>query len=114
MPGLRIYHPTLRDCTLIVPHPGDPATGRKPKDYHVTVDPYGYALVSETVWMRLEQARQSDLSPHAFIVVDTVDNPPTQVIGEVEGRTTETWHQVRDAVRQIAPPGVRPRIQKGH
>ncbi len=81
MPGVRIHHPTLRNAILIVPHPGDPTTGRLPKDYHIRIDTHGDAIVSETVWGRLQQAKQSNLSGHDFLVTGEVKDPPALILG---------------------------------
>lgn len=119
MAGLRIHHPELRDCKLLVPHPGDARTGRKPKDYHITIDSEGNAIVSETVWMRLQQARASNLSPHAFLLLNEVADPPMQMVGDIAGREVRTFRQTPEGVsdaqllsiaQKLAPPGLAPRI----
>jgi hypothetical protein len=110
MSGLRIHHPTLRDVVLVIPHPGN-AQGRRPKDYHIHIDNDGDAIVSETVWMRLEEARGSGLSPHKFLLMNTVLDPPTLVIGD--GAPTERkrmYRQMQDIAQEFAPDGVVPRI----
>lgn len=124
MPGIRIHHPTLRGCTLLVPHPGDPRTGRKPKDYHIHLDENGDALVSETVWRRLQEAQASGLSAHGFIVLNEVPDPPTLVMSAeqpgVKRRTFRVEHDgkarevvdddLRAVTQRFAPKGVTPRI----
>jgi hypothetical protein len=114
MSGLRIYHPELRDCILIVSHPGDDRTGRKPKDYQIRIDGEGHAFVSETVWMRLQQARDSGLSIHRFIVLNEILSPPTQRIGVndegVEQERRRIYKQYQDIAQEFAPNGVVPRI----
>lgn len=121
MGGLRIHHPDLRACVLLVPHPGDPVTGRRPKDYHITLDADGDCIVSETVWRRLEEARGSGLSPHQFMVLNEVPDPPKIIVGGAPAERVRTFRQqpngVSDAAllsiaQQYAPPGLRPRITK--
>lgn len=115
MAGVRIHHPTLTNAVLIVPHPGDPATGRRPKDYHVRLDSDGNAIVSETVWDRLEQARASGLSEHAFIVLGEVKNPPDLIVGG-EPERVPALLQEGDIVREIIgdlPPGTYIKISDG-
>jgi hypothetical protein len=112
MSGLRIHHTGgLRNCVLIVPHPGN-ASGRKPKDYHVHIDNDGDAMVSETVWARLEEARGSGLSPHGFILLNTVLHPPTQIFGWGQTEEKKIYKQISDVAQGFAPNGVVPRITK--
>ncbi len=117
MSGLRIKHPELRNCVLIVPHPGN-KTGRKAKDYHIHIDNEGYAIVSNTVWGRLLEAKQSGLSRHNFILMNTVLTPPTQGIGintdkfAVEQEEKRIYKQLQDVAREFAPNGVVPRITR--
>jgi len=80
MPGIRLYHPTKRDVTLLIPHPGDPATGRKPKDYHVRLDTTGHVIVSERVWQRLRESEKAGW-PHGLVVSNEVKKPPAQTVG---------------------------------
>lgn len=80
MNGLRIAHPTERSVTLIIPHPGDPRTGRKPKDYHVTLDSDGFCIVSHVVWHRLQEAHAAGFR-HGLVFANEVPNPPTQGVG---------------------------------
>ena len=107
MPGVRIHHPTMSSCTLLIPHPGDPSTGRSPKDYHLRLDGDGNCIVSETVWLRLVEARTSGLSPHDFLVLNEVPDPPAQTLGDVPGDIRRTYRQVRDALAEVTPPGVK-------
>jgi len=115
MSGLRIWHPTLRNCVLIVPHPGN-AQGRKPKDYHINIDNEGNAIVSERVWQRLEEARRSGLSPHDFWLMNEVLDPPTLRIGindeQVETERKRIYKQVQAVAQEFAPNGVVPRITR--
>jgi hypothetical protein len=104
--GLRIHHPTLRNCVLVVPHPGMP----NPVDIHITLDNEGDAIVSETVWQHLLEARQSQLSVHEFILLDVVEHPPTQGIGWGETERKRMYKQMADVAREFAPDGVVPRI----
>ena len=116
MSGLRIHHPTLRNCVLIVPHPGN-KTGRKAKDYHVHIDNEGDSIVSNVVWGRLMEAKQSGLAQHEFILMNTVLEPPTLVIGfntEVgpDQEEKRMYKQIMDVAQEFAPQGVVPRITR--
>lgn len=104
--GLRIHHPNpaVWGQTVLVPHPGDPRTGRRPKDYHIRLDSDGNCIVSKVIWKRLEEAKNSGLSPHNFVFVNIVTSPPTQGVGgQPEHR--RLFKQEQDALREIAPPG---------
>lgn len=114
--GIKIHHNELRNCTLVIAHPGDASTGRKPKDYFVPIDSEGNSLVSETVWMRLEQARESGVSPHTFFIIGDTENPPPINLGfgmSPTAQQQEVYRQMQDAIEEIAPPGVQPRIIEG-
>jgi len=116
--GIRIHHPILANCTLMIPHPGEERVGqpnRPPKDYTIRLDENGDCIVSETIWMRLTQARDSGLSPHDFTVVNTVANPPAQGIGQggVSEQHKKMYKQIEDAIQEIAPPGIKPRVARG-
>ena len=117
MSGLRIRHPTLRNCVLIVPHPGN-KNGRKAKDYHIHIDNEGESIVSNTVWGRLMEARKSGYSAHQFILLNTVLRPPTLGIGvntDIFGVNTEEkkiYKQIQDVAQEFAPNGVVPRITR--
>jgi hypothetical protein len=118
VPGLRIHHPALRACVLVVPHPGDPRTGRRPKDYRVHLDSSGDAIVSETVWTRLLEARASGLSVHELLVLNEVADPPTIALGgpaaprpgfrQAGPRVVDAG--ALEAAQALAPPGLAPRI----
>jgi hypothetical protein len=112
VPGVRIHHPTLTSCTLLVPHPGDPSTGRQPKDYHLRLDGHGDAIVSETVWRRLVEARTSGLSAHDFLVLNEVPDPPAQSVGDVQAEIRRTYRQVNSALAEVTPPGARANISR--
>lgn len=110
MPGLRIHHPTHRNCIMQIPHPGEFKRnkklynkGRRPKDYQITLDNDGNAIVSETVWMRLQEADTS------FIVLNEIKDPPSQLVGFVEGRVKvpAIYKEIQGAIKEIAPPEVR-------
>jgi hypothetical protein len=111
MAGIRIHHAELRNCTLLVPHPGEIKSflrtknkGRKPKDYHINLDNEGNCIVSETVWKRLLEANVKN-----FIVLNEIQNPPTLSIGMQEGtfEVPAVYKQIGEAIRAIAPPGVK-------
>ena len=120
MPGIRIHHPLLRSCVCIVPHPGDRRTGRRAKDYPITLDDDGNCIVSEVVWRRLQEARKSQLSTHNFIVLNAVENPPPIGIGwgPEKAQMIPTYREehnhlvaaARRAAQRLAPKGIRPRI----
>lgn len=115
MPGVRIHHPSARSCVVVVPHPGDPASGRRPKDYRLRIDADGDTIVSETVWRRLEEARGSGASPHEFFVLNEVAAPPKTrltVGGSARVDDVPTMRQVGDALAEIAPPGTRVRVER--
>lgn len=122
MAGIRIHHPSLRSCVLLIPHPGDANTGRNPKDYHIHLDEEGDSIVSTTVWMRLRQARDSGLSPHEFIVLNEVVNPPMIMMDEnTAPRKVVVYRQHSDGVsdtellavaQRFAPKGIAPRITR--
>ncbi len=115
MSGLRIHHPTLRNCVLIVPHPG--SYKRKAKDYHIHIDNEGDALVSDVVWGRLMEAKKAGAG-HQFILMNTVLRPPTQGIGvntdifAIEQEEKRIYKQLQDVAREFAPNGVVPRITR--
>lgn len=111
MSGIRIHHIELKNCVFLVPHPGEIRSflktrnkGRKSKDYHIRLDNEGNSIVSETVWMRIQEAGFSD----RFIVLNEVQNPPTLNVGLQEGsyETPAVMKEIEGAVREIAPPGV--------
>lgn len=71
MPGIRIQHPSLRNCTYTLVHQGRPL--RAPivcrvcglvhhhKTYHLALDALGEVTVSETVYERLKEAGLDEL-----------------------------------------------------
>lgn len=115
MAGIRIHHPTHKSCILLVPHPGEFRRGlrtynkgRKPKEYRIELDSDGNCIVSETVWMRLQEAKAP------FIVLNEVLDPPKQTLGFNDGtvEVPATYKQIADVVREIAPPGVKTYIRR--
>lgn len=126
MAGIRIHHTNLKDCTLVVRHPGGgrpsgaPAGAvRRPKDYHIHLDANGDSIVSETVWLRLQEAQRGG-SPHQFVVLNEVPDPPDLIVGDATAqRKVRTFVQTPDGVRDaelqsiaqtFAPRGITPRI----
>src|SRR5690606_35186744 len=93
MGGWRIRHPKLRDCTVIVPHPGNALRGEKPKDFHIRVDRYGHAFVSAVVWDRLQEAVASG-AHHGFVLDSWITNPPHQRLGLPDGRAPHFYRVV--------------------
>lgn len=123
MAGLRIHHTTLKDCTLVVRHPGGPRPGggqRRPKDYHIHLDSNGDTIVSETVWLRLQEANKGQTKKHEFVVLNEVPDPPDIVVGDTSAGIRRTFRQdetgeIRDAeiqsvAQSFAPRGVKARI----
>lgn len=94
--GIRILHPTARACILRIPHPGDPATGRRPKPYRIELDSNGEAIISTTIWQRLEEARAAGW-PHGLIVANVVASPPKQRL-ELRRRITSSGAQRRQTL----------------
>lgn len=121
MAGIRIHHPKLRSVVLLVPHPGN-ESGRKPKDYRIHIDSEGDSIVSERVWQRLQEAKASGLSPHEFIVMNEVPDPPTLVMdNNKNGHSVQTVRQTPQGVsddelltiaQRFAPPGVNMNIKR--
>jgi hypothetical protein len=87
--GIRIYHPTARSSVLHVPHPGDRSSGRRPKVYKIELDPNGEAIISATIWQRLEEARGFGW-PHDLIIANIVGHPPRQRIAVGRARRRQT------------------------
>lgn len=75
MSGLRVHHPTRRNEILAVPHPG--GDGREAKVYKIRLDARGDAIISDTVWARLEEARRFGW-PHELVIANVVGTPPRQ------------------------------------
>lgn len=120
MPGLRIHHPELRSCTLLVHHSGNKRTGRKEKDYHIHLNADGDAIVSERVWQRLQEARMQG-SPHTFVLLNEVADPPTLNLGGAgPAEFRQTFRQAPDGrivdenvqtvAQQILRRGLPPRV----
>lgn len=66
--GIRLHHPTERDCIWLVRHPR--------KDYVLRLDADGDVLVSTTIYERLKEVNLAGL-----MFLNTVSKPPMQVIG---------------------------------
>lgn len=88
MPGVRIHHREKRDCVVQIPHMGRP-TAHGPKLYNVALDSNGEAIVSPTVWARLQEALGLLGNPSVFLVLDEVKEPPALVVGDVHGRARQ-------------------------
>ena len=112
MAGVRIHHPTLRSCTLLLwePEHKDPRSQggvRKAKKRPLLIDENGDSIVSETVWQRLQQAyAQGRIAAEPFIVLNEIPDPPKLVVSnrsatQHAGPTFEA--KIGDAIRQIAP-----------
>jgi len=101
MPGIRIHHPSLRNCTYTLVHEGRPLTRpmRCPvcqqvhwhKTYHLALDGMGDVVVSEVVLARLREAGLGDLKVIREIkkpdpqVVDTTKLPNLTVVSRENG-----------------------------
>lgn len=105
MPGVRILYadPKAAGATVLIQHPGDPATGRAAKDYHVRLDGDGTAIVSETILRRLREANAP------IIALNEVADPPTQILGGSAARR-RIMREIDGALRDLAPPGTVPRV----
>lgn len=79
MPGVRIHHRTRRDCVVQIPHLGR-QTPSGPKLYNVTLDAEGDAIVSETVWQRVQEALGLLGQPSVFLVMNQVQEPPALIL----------------------------------
>ena len=109
--GIRIHHPTLTSCMLEIPHPGrideNGNVLRRPKNYHIRLDADGNCIVSTTVWDFLKEARDTGFTPHEFIIVNTVANPPAQTVGQAGSEEQRrVYRQIKEAIHEIAPTGV--------
>lgn len=99
MPGVRLRHPSLRNCTYTLIHPGRPL--RFPtqcwvckavhydKTYHLALDALGEVVVSEVVYQRLQEAGLDELQavsevaqPEPLIVAMDGTAPPLVVSRE--------------------------------
>ena len=85
MPGVRIQHPSLRNCTYTLIHEGRPLRAaircsvcgltHHHKTYHLALDGAGEVVVSEAVFERLKEAGLDELRP-----LGGVRNPEPQRI----------------------------------
>ncbi len=117
--GYRIHYtdPSLWGSIVLVNHPGNPATGRAPKDYVFRLDANGDIIVSSTIWQRLQEIAATGLD-HGFVFSNVVGNPPTQnpmsngsdlekrVFKKTHDGLTETEHK---ALRNLVPKGFHPK-----
>jgi hypothetical protein len=102
MPGVRIHHREKRDCVVQIPHMGRQSAGH-PKLYNVRLDANGDAIVSPTVWQRLQEALGLLGSPSVFLVLDEVRQPPTLHVGRSTGRTQRVFRIDDGSLREQAP-----------
>ena len=113
--GFRIRHPQLSSCTLRVPMPARQA-GERAKMLLIHLDQHGCAFVSSGVLDDLEWARSSGLSPHRFLVVEVLRDPPplSMFVPQPDGSVNEraprethhsprTFQQVGESVVDVAP-----------
>lgn len=90
MSGVRLVHPTLRGCVLLVPDPSRPLAGRHTcplcavehpcKTYHLRLDGEGAVIVSTTVWERLRHLETG------LRAMNGVRRPPALIIGGARDR----------------------------
>lgn len=107
--GLRLYHPTLRDCVLVIRYPAKTPQGTD-RDRQFVIDADGYCLVSEGVWNGLERERANNGAEHGFIVTNVVAEPPPMRVGDGVQSHRRTHRLERSALREIAPAGVATRV----
>lgn len=91
MPGVRLHHPDLRNCTYTLIHFGRPLTAPMmcwvcnqihiDKTYHLGLDQVGDVVVSETVYARLREAGLDGLK-----ATKEITNPEPQVL-DMETKT---------------------------
>ena len=80
MPGVRLHHVTQRHKTFRMEHYGrmikHPDGSLRPKVYDIPIDDGGNCIVSETVWMRIQEAGYG----HEFLIMNEVAQPPSQTL----------------------------------
>lgn len=80
MAGVRIHHHSERNRVLRIENYGRlirQSDGlMRPKLYHVALDDLGNAIVSETVWERIQQAGFGN----EFLIMNEVARPPGQTV----------------------------------
>jgi hypothetical protein len=89
MPGIKLHHPELRNCTYTLIHEGRPLehptkcmvcrVTHRHKTYHLGLDKHGDVTVSEQVFERLKEAGLDELEPKGEIA-----KPPPQTVGLAE------------------------------
>ena len=124
--GLLIQHPSQRNVTLLLSHPG--VEGRKAKDYWLRLDENGRVIVSETVWLRVQQA-DARHSGESFVLISTVGSPPAQGMGsagdpiqiaqtmktlgngDIVDHTSATRAHIVDVIKGLSLPGMIPDVR---
>ena len=104
MPGLRIYHPSVRSAVVLVPVPPK-GEGGSAKEVQIVVDSEGHALVSEGVWEEIDLALSAG-NDAGFIILNEVPDPPALIVGGEADFGRQTLRVEQDALREIAPAGV--------
>jgi hypothetical protein len=80
-----VRHESLRGCVVLIPDPRRPFRVRQPicgacgvehscKTYHLALDGEGCAIVSETIWQRIQGLE------HGLTLENEVRRPPRQVL----------------------------------
>lgn len=115
MSGIRLHHPTLNSCTLVV-ELAETYHNRKPrwcvgcdkehdrKSIHIRLDSTGHVFVSPEV---LESLRPVFLA--GMEVVNEVEKPPTQLLGAVDQPTVHVVENKLDTAKNAEPfykPGI--------
>lgn len=101
MPGIRIQHPSLRNCTYTLIHYGRPLKApiacrvcgltHHHKTYHLALDALGEVVVSETVYARLKEAGLDELQAVSEVArpepqrIVMNGNAPTLVVSRENG-----------------------------
>src|SRR5262245_44734620 len=105
MPGVRIVHPTLRNCVVLVPFLHRPlkaptdcqgcGTKHLVKTYHLALDDQGAAIVSREIVAQFAKVGMGE-----FTVANEVESPPAQTVSSNGGPRD------RPPIRELAPLAV--------
>jgi len=109
MSGIRLHHPTLSNCTLVVELEQDFANSRprfcpscakmhERKSIHLRLDGSGHVFVSPEVYASLLPVHLAGME-----VGNMVSKPPVQILGAVEQPTTNIVEQRLNRDTNAAP-----------